>query len=262
MMKENLLTWLFLLSLASCGYNPNESQDPFVRNLQRTDRFGQVVFDAGPITVKDKKGKPLPGITVMYLLNTDTSEFLVTAIDSRNEGEREFYPQTLEGRLVYNSPTEGETKSSLSQEASIFLSTIRNFIPLYEEATNGPGVFMRSDGNVDSYCVPREEILRTQVDIPLGIVTMGNSSLKIGLTTRVRRSFEYLVFGRGRQYEAYEVRTPRRAVNLCSSDYGNNTTCTLDSDSLSRQLWQPDSMPVWSVSGPCSIRDITYSEKR
>lgn len=256
-MRRTLFTNLFLLALASCGYNQSELPDLFIRKLQRTDRLGQVVFDAGPITVKDRKGRPLPGITVMYLLNTETSGFMVTTIDSRQEKEREFYPQTLEGKLVYDSSTEGERKSSLLPETSIFLSTIKNFIPLYEEATNGPGVFMRSDGNVDVYCVPKEEILRTQVDIPVGIVTMGNRSLKIGLTTRVRSTFEYFVFGRGKQYEAYEVRTPRRAVNLCGPDYGNNTICTLDSNRLSRQLWQPDGVPVWSVGGPCNVNYVS-----
>ena len=257
------IRWLFPILLASCSYNQSEQQNSFIKDIQYTDQSGKVVFNAGPIIIKDSHGTPLPGITVMYLLNSETSEFIITAIDSRSEERRKFHVQTLEGRLVYDSQITGERKSSLFSETSIVLSTIQNFRPLYEEATNGPGVFMGSDENVDVYCVSKDEILRTQVEVPLGIVTMGNSRLKIGLTTRVKNFFDKFVFREAGQHPAYEIRTPRNATNLCSSpDYSGDTVCTLDYDSLSRQLWQSDGMPVWKINGPCDLKDLSTNQKK
>jgi len=59
------------------------------------------------------------------------------------------------------------------------------------------------------------------------------------------------------QHQSYEVWEPKTRVSLCGEEY-EGLVCPIDSESLSKRLWNQAEVPVWKIVGSCDSSVVEF----
>ena len=243
-LKKKLIE-LITVTLISGTFMANNSCDVInnrflEHDLKKINSLGMVELGKRNILVKNRNGKPLQNINVYYL--SDEKNEIVLAVDPL----RDYYPEKEEfSKLEPN-------KSALIAETILIMDFVENYNNLHQDTTKGPGKLLSIEENTHRYCSTMDNLENSVVNVPFGIISIGHTDIKVALSTPIKTIFRNYVEKQFGKHEGYEVSVPKESVNICGSDY-DNVVCTIDSESLSRKVWEPQGMPYWKINGPCNL---------
>jgi len=242
--------------------NPSFNSGSLVNILEgKTNLNGEVSLDEIIFRVYDKSENPLDEISVYHLQGRNNT--LSLAVDGY-------------GRYFPGIPTVGSSRYSLSQNALSNYGASESTEPILEEVvfvlsmlddengeyadSNGIGEkFLGEAGNSNRYCLSKDAMAHDYIDVPLGIISFGQSNeegslLSIVVSKPLHRIFEKYILRNYGNHDGYEVLVPKTSISLCNEEYAE-VVCPITTEKLSQELWEYANVPFWHITGPCSFLD-------
>jgi hypothetical protein len=232
-----------LLALTVAGTSCSGKGDLLNFDFAVTNRQGIAALDK---TVKvQNKEKTLEGIFV-YQVKGRNESYLSIAVDPTGKHLPEM------NQTKYFFVKKGVKKSGLVAELGMILLGVTAFGTAYKDAKNQEEHFMGEDENVNKYCVSLEQMVNTNITVPMGLIGIASHEIKFATLTPLKWLFEKYVVSTVGMHNGYEVWVPKVSVNLCGSDY-EGVVCKIKNEESAKGLFMHQPVPAWEVKGNCDI---------
>ena len=252
--KAALGAALALGTFSSSGCSSSSPASAYVNYEKKTSNAeGKAAFGEKVIAqLQDEETQsPLENIAVHYL-HTEQANTLL-AIDPQGN----YYP----GLATFSSGEQQLERQRRKAKAIVIgLQAFRAGAGagkvILDTINNDHGNVLGEDENVTRYCMTLDEIVKTTIDIPAGIIFIapklvyGDAAevIKIAGTTTLKEIAEkYIVEEYGLQL-GYEVHVPKTAMSICGQEY-EEAVCDISGGQL-EQLWSSE-LPYWQIVGGC-----------
>ena len=246
-------------SFYSSGCGSSSPASAYVNYEKKTSNAeGKVAFGEKVIAqLQDEESQlPLENIAVHYL-HTEQANTLL-AIDPQGN----YYPNLA---TFSSGEQQLERQRRKAKAIVIGLKAFRAGAGagkvILDTINNAHGNVLGEDENVTRYCMTLDEIVKTTIDIPAGIIFIapklvyGDAAevIKIAGTTTLKEIAEkYIVEEYGLQL-GYEVHVPKTAMSICGQEY-EEAVCDISGGQL-EQLWSSE-LPYWQIVGGCTPQGV------
>ena len=238
--KKSLATVL-LASTINCG---NSVEGLLSYQKEKTNSSGKVTINDRLFFIKDKYG-PLEDITIHYL--ESENKYLSLAIDQQGS----HFPE------IRNGTINNFQSKPLLGEILMIMTVAKLTYDFYKNDQARENILLEEHKNVNRYCMTLEQMQKDYLEVPAGMILLSlelagyrMDEIKIAATTPLKSIVEKHIIGKYGEYESYEVWEPKIRVSLCGEEY-DGLVCNIDSESLSKKLWNKAEVPLWRIVGSC-----------